>query len=220
MTSDLLASVSNGRPNFVLFNTEISDDQVALIVATPGARDKITLLICQLKISLLGLMNIIRSTSNLQIMHIIDTEIGDHGVELLCHELRNLKKLHTLDLLGTGMSDTGLVALARTLERRHLTNLNISRNKFTDAGFEALVHATIKCGLNRLCIVSNPGVTDAGAQFLTAVLILPNCFLTEVTFGGTAISPNMGSSIRILLEKVQIRAETAIGHLPVAKRGW
>lgn len=88
-----------------LSQTEVKDKDLAMLTSLPG----------------------------LTVLHLINTDITDAGIKILC---KDAKQLERLNLLGTKVTDKSVVELGRLTALR---SLDLSNTRITDHGLKPLV---------------------------------------------------------------------------------
>ena len=149
--------------------------------------------ISQLHVSLSGIQRLCNSLNN---EHCLVSELNLLWIKLTdeCIDVINrlvVRKLTTLSLVTTGITDTGVASLCEALQHPSckLTTLNLQGGSITDTSVaslcEALQHPS--CKLTTLNLQGS-SITDTGVVSLCEALQHPSCKLTTLNLMGSSIS--------------------------------
>ncbi|MDP3157718.1 MAG: hypothetical protein Q8N23_33925 [Archangium sp.] len=135
-----LGAVAAQLERWSLWGNDLGDAGVKAVASSPLMRGKAVNL-CRTMMTKAGLKALLASPdlSTLEELDISSNhDIGDAGIALIA-KAKSLGALRSLDLRGTGMSDTGAMALAASPALAELTVLRVLRSgALTEAGIEAL----------------------------------------------------------------------------------
>nr|XP_055030511.1 LOW QUALITY PROTEIN: NLR family, CARD domain containing 5 [Misgurnus anguillicaudatus] len=163
-----LARAVGSRPQFELRNIRLNAvDMEALAFVTAAADQTVCLDFGGCSIDL-DCLEILPSFENVDHLIFRSRKYDDKFAEALCGILSKLHSLRRLDFISGGLTDTGAIKLARTLQDcPHITHLNVSDNSLRDDGIQEIAETLSVLPNITSVVMGKNSISTKGVLMLT-----------------------------------------------------
>ncbi|KAG9396533.1 FERM central domain [Carpediemonas membranifera] len=175
----------------ILDRCKLTYESAPLIKRILLALDSVTIFkVIKVPISNKGVMSLARTLDEVHVLVLDTVDLGNKGCEALANAMKLTRTVTELVLPNNRITDTSLTRLSECILLCPLARLDLSNNRFTAAGLDAISSAVAQCtSLTEMSIANN----RLGAASLPAIFrcVSHSASLSKVNLSGNHLGPSI-----------------------------